>query len=119
MSRTAKPDQASLAVDLPMQAASLDEVAAVEVGPGCRRRDLPSPRGARVWVVEMDAGSVWPRVDQHDDGGEVYLVLDGEVIEGERRLPAGSYVLFGPESSHRPRSEKGVRLLGFNLVRGG
>ncbi|GAA0713090.1 hypothetical protein [Dokdonella soli] len=35
----------------------VDDVPAVEVGPGCFRRDLPSDDGVRVWVVDMRAGA--------------------------------------------------------------
>ena len=31
---------------------SLDDVASVEVGAGCFRKDLPGPGGVRVWVVD-------------------------------------------------------------------
>jgi hypothetical protein len=40
------------------------------------------------------------------------------LIEGDLRFGAGTYVFFKPGSSHRPRSEKGVRLFGFNLANG-
>ena len=90
-----------------------DEVARIEVGEGCWRRDLPSVAGVRAWIVEMAPGSVWPRVDEHPDGEDVY-VLEGEMIEGERRFPAGSYLHFAPGSSHRPRTETGLRLIGWN-----
>ena len=29
-----------------------DGLVAVEVGPGCSRRDLPAPAGVRAWVVK-------------------------------------------------------------------
>ncbi len=90
-----------------------DEVARNEVGEGCWRRDLPSVAGVRAWIVEMAPGSVWPRVDEHPDGEDVY-VLEGEMIEGERRFAAGSYLHFAPGSSHRPRTETGLRLIGWN-----
>lgn len=91
----------------------IDEAARIEVGEGCWRRDLPSVTGVRAWIVEMAPGARWPRVDEHPDGEDVY-VLEGEMIEGERRFPAGSYLHFAPGSSHRPRTETGVRLIGWN-----
>jgi hypothetical protein len=40
--------------------------------------------------------------------------VSGEVIEGDRVHGPGTYVAFGPETSHRPRTETGVRAFGFN-----
>lgn len=94
-------------------ALSVDEVARIEVGPGCHRRDLPSIAGVRAWIVEMAPGSEWPHVDEHP-GGEGVYVVDGEMIEGDRRFPSGSYLHFAPGSSHRPYTEHGVRLIGWN-----
>lgn len=91
------------------------EVPAIEVGPGCHRRDLPSTAGVRAWIVEMAPGSEWPYVDRHPTGEDVY-VLEGEMIEGEQRYPAGSYLHFLPGSSHQPRTETGLRLFGFNVI---
>jgi anti-sigma factor ChrR (cupin superfamily) len=96
----------------------VDEVAGIEVGPGCRRRDLPAGDGVRVWVVDMAPGSSWPHVDVHDQAGEEVFVVSGELIEGERRFGPGTYLLFGPDSRHQPRTETGVRLFGFNLAAG-
>jgi anti-sigma factor ChrR (cupin superfamily) len=96
----------------------VDAVEPVQVGPGCRRRDLPSTGPVRVWVVDMEPGSRWPHVDVHDAAGEEVYVVSGEVIEGDRRFGAGTYLHFPPHGSHRPRTETGARLFGFNLVVG-
>lgn len=93
----------------------IDGVAPIVVGPGCVRRDLPSRAGVRVWVVDMEPGARWPYVDNHDAQGEDVVVMSGELIEGEERLGPGTYLHFGPDSSHQPRTETGVRLFGFNL----
>jgi len=55
-------------------------------------------------------------VDQHDARGEEFYVIAGEVIEGDRKYPAGTYVTFAANSAHRPRTEIGVQLLGINLT---
>ena len=95
---------------------SVDDVVAIEVGPGCFRKDLPSPTGVRVWVVDMVPGSEWPYVDEHGETGEQSVVISGEVIEGDERFQAGTYLYFAPGSSHRPRTEIGARLFGFNII---
>ncbi|RPE77209.1 dimethylsulfonioproprionate lyase family protein [Vulcaniibacterium tengchongense] len=99
---------------VPLRALRLDDAAGFAIGPGCVRRDLPSNPGVRVWVVEMAPGAQWPDHDHHDTG-ESYYVIEGEVIEGEARYGAGTYVNFAPDSRHRPRTETGVRLLGLNV----
>jgi hypothetical protein len=95
-----------------------DQVEPVIVGPGCLRRDLPATHGLRAWIVEMEPGAEWPHVDQHDIHGEQVLVLEGVMIEGDRHIGPGSYLNFGSHSSHRPRTETGVRLFGINLTSG-
>jgi uncharacterized damage-inducible protein DinB len=101
-----------------LEAVRVDDVTPVELGNGCYRRDLPSTAGVRVWVVDISPGGEWPHIDQHDAAGENLYVVSGELIEGDLRFQAGTYVFFKPGSSHRPRSEKGVRLFGFNLAEG-
>jgi hypothetical protein len=87
----------------------------VDVGPGCTRIDLPSRDGVRLWVVDMEPGAVWPHVDHHDSFGEDVFVVSGEMIEGEERLGPGTFLKFGDGSSHRPRTDIGVRLFGLNM----
>lgn len=98
-----------------LNAIAVDKLARVEVGPGCYRRDLPSREGVRIWVVEMDPGAEWPHVDHHDHLGEDVYVSEGAMIEGERRFEAGTFLHFDANSSHRPRTDVGARLFGFNL----
>src|SRR3546814_16810220 len=88
------------------------DVPAIEVGPGCRRRVLPSAAGVRAWIVEMAPGSCWPHVDAHSTGKDGYGI-EGETIEGEPHNPTGSYLHFLPGSSHRPRRKTGLLRCGF------
>jgi ChrR Cupin-like domain len=94
----------------------IDSIERVEKGAGCYRRSLPAVGPVSAWVVDMDPGSEWPYVDHHDEMGEQVYIASGELIEGERRYQAGQYIVFGPNSSHRPRTDTGVRLIGFNLL---
>jgi hypothetical protein len=103
-------------MDVGFDVTELDSAPEVHVGPGCIRRDLPSRNGVRIWVVDMTPGSEWPRIDVHDETGEDILVVQGELIEGDRTIRAGSFVRFAPNSQHRPRTVTGVRLFGFNLL---
>ncbi len=98
-----------------MQAWNVDSVPAVQVGAGCTRRDLPAGPGLRVWVVDMAPGAQWPVLNHHETG-ESYYVISGEIIEGDARFGAGTYVCFAPDSRHRPHTETGVRLIGMNLA---
>ena len=99
-------------------AIDVDQVALIEVGPGCLRRDLPSREGVRIWVVDMAPGSTWPHVDQHGLHGEDVFVLRGTMIDGGRAFGPGSFLQFAPGSRHQPRTETGVRLFGLNLLEG-
>lgn len=98
-----------------LQAIDVDALPTVDIGPGCTRIDLPSREGVRIWIVDMDPGSAWPHVDEHDANGEDVFVVSGEVIEGEDRLGPGTFLKFG-EGGHRPRTETGVRLFGLNMT---
>ncbi|RNF82641.1 cupin domain-containing protein [Montanilutibacter psychrotolerans] len=102
-----------------VNALQVDQIEAVEVGPGCTRRTLPGNPGVRAWLVEMAPGSQWPHADHHDTG-QMFYVLSGEVIEDDGALHGpGTWVWFAPDTRHRPRSETGVRLLGMNVAQAG
>jgi hypothetical protein len=101
-----------------LDAINPDELEAVEVGPGCFRRDLPAGLGARAWIVDMEPGAQWPHEDVHDEFGEQLFVVRGELIEGDRHFGPGTYLNFRAHSRHRPRTETGVRLFGMNVHQG-
>ena len=96
---------------------AVDSISPVAVGPGCTRYDLPSRPGIRAWVVDVAPGAIWPHVDRHDHLGEDVFVVSGELIEGDCRYGPGTFLHFDGDSSHRPRSDAGVRLFGFNLCK--
>ncbi|TJZ56815.1 anti-sigma factor [Streptomyces piniterrae] len=93
----------------------VDEVAPVEIAPGIVRHRLPRTEYASGWLIDFAPGTEWPEVDVHATE-ERYYVLSGEVIEGEERHGPGTYVVFAPGSRHRPRTEKGARILGFTVL---
>ncbi len=95
-------------------AVTVDDVERVAVGSGCSRRTLPGSAGLSVWVVDIAAGQQWPYIDVHEDGPEAYYVVEGEVIEGDQRFGPGTYLWFPRGTSHRPRTDTGVRLFGVN-----
>ena len=95
-------------------AIDVDSIEPEVVGPGCTIRTLTLDAHHEMWVADIEAGAEWPEVDHHD-GPELVVVVSGEVIEGTRPHGPGTFLAFGPGSSHRPRSESGVRLVGVNL----
>jgi quercetin dioxygenase-like cupin family protein len=98
-----------------MRAILIDDLTPTYVAPGITRRDLPATDRASGWVIDFEPGTEWPDVDHHHDE-ERYLVVSGEIIEGKKRYPAGSYVIFSPGSRHRPRSDSGGRIVGINIA---
>ncbi|HJU25517.1 MAG TPA: cupin domain-containing protein [Rhodanobacteraceae bacterium] len=102
-----RPDLTSLQVD---------SLPRLEVGPGCYRRDIPGLPGTRAWIVEIEPGCTWPFPDQHDAAGEIVLVMSGELIDGDQVFGPGSYITYGANSVHQPRSDTGVRLFGLNAA---
>ncbi len=59
-------------------------------------------------LIRMDANSSYP--EHEHTQGEDFLVLEGELIIGDRTFPKGSYVYSPPGSVHHPRTEKGAVL---------
>jgi mannose-6-phosphate isomerase-like protein (cupin superfamily) len=112
----------SVADDVPMtqeiddvQIVNVDEVEPVEVVPGIVRRRLAATQWARGWMYDFAPGAEWPEVDVHESE-ERYYVVSGEFIDRGRRLGPGSYVVFAPGSTHRPRTETGARMIGISII---
>ncbi|MFE2103122.1 cupin domain-containing protein [Streptomyces sp. NPDC059468] len=101
----------------PMQIQVLNthEVEPVEVAPGITQRRLPATPWARGWMYDFAPGTQWPEEDVHE-GEERYYVISGEFIDRGHRLGPGSYVVFAPGSTHRPRTETGARMLGISIL---
>jgi quercetin dioxygenase-like cupin family protein len=98
-----------------MRVVLVDEVEGVEVAPGIVRRRLAATEWARGWMYDFAPGAEWPEVDLHD-GEERYYVVSGEFLDRGHRLGPGSYVVFAPGSTHRPRTETGARMLGISVL---
>lgn len=98
-----------------MQILRIDDIDGTEVAPGIVRRGLPVTASARGWAYDFAPGAEWPEVDEHETE-ERYYVVSGEFIDRGHRLGPGSYVVFAPGSSHRPRTETGARMIGISLT---
>jgi hypothetical protein len=92
-----------------LRSLQIDDVAPVELAPGCTRRGLPSSGQVLVRVIDMDPGTRWPVVDRHDRDELIYIA-SGEVIEGSQRYGAGNYLYYQPGTHHQPYTETGVRM---------
>ncbi|MEU6119080.1 hypothetical protein ABZ840_31645 [Streptomyces sp. NPDC047117] len=56
-----------------------------------------------------------------DGGGEPDPAgerVHGEIIEGDERHPAGTYVVFAPGSRHQPRTDVGAQIIGYTVLNG-
>lgn len=59
-------------------------------------------------LIRMEPGSDYP--EHEHTQGEDFIVLEGELIIGNEKFPALSYVYSPPKSVHHPRTEKGCTL---------
>jgi hypothetical protein len=100
-----------------IEAVHVDDIAPAEVAAGIVRRGLPATDFARGWLIDFEPGTEWPEVDHHR-AEERYFVISGEIIDNGRRYPAGTYVVFAPGSSHRPRTETGASIIGISDIGG-
>lgn len=87
----------------------INDVETTDVATGITRRALPSGQ-VQARVFDMAPNTMWPSVDHHESD-EFILVVSGELIEGQTRFAAGSYLHYSPGTSHQPRTETGVRIL--------
>jgi anti-sigma factor ChrR (cupin superfamily) len=86
----------------------------VEVFPGVRKRTMPEEAGGtRALLVEIDAGSKFLELDEHEVGPEEVYVLEGIFNDGVRDYPAGTFIHNPEGSSHTPQSAPGCKLLVF------
>ena len=58
----------------------------------------------------MAPDTLWPVVDHHSADEFIYVV-SGELIEGETRHSAATYLHYEAATSHQPRTQAGVRIL--------
>ncbi|MGI5471514.1 cupin domain-containing protein [Streptomyces sp. CA-132043] len=98
-------------------AVRVDGVDPVEIGPGVTARRLPRTAYSRGWLLDFAPGSQFPVIDEHATE-ERYYVLSGEIIEGDERHPAGTYVVFAPGSRHQPRTDVGAQIIGYTVLDG-
>ena len=90
----------------PHAGVAIDALPAIEVGEGCTRRDLPAgPACACGWSTWRRARN--GRCSTTTRPASRYYVISGEVIEGEARHGAGTYVVLRARqpasSAHRNR----------------
>lgn len=96
----------------PAQAVLIDDVEPEPLEAGISRRGLPSSGQVLARVFDLDPGVQWPVVDVHDRDELIY-VISGEVLDHDRRFPAGTYLYYQAGSTHQPRTESGTRILVF------
>ncbi|MDQ3716937.1 MAG: cupin domain-containing protein [Actinomycetota bacterium] len=92
----------------------IDDVEPSEVAVGITRRGLPSGQVV-ARVFDMAPDTVWPVVDHHTSDEFIYVV-SGELIEGDTRHSAGSYLHYEAGTSHQPSTQVGVRILVFGAA---
>ena len=97
-----------------LTAVVIDDLLADELKDGIVRRRLPGG-AVSARVFDIPPGVQWPEIDHHAIDESIY-VIHGELIEGERHFPAGSFLHYPPGTSHQPRTESGVRILVFGLT---
>ena len=72
-----------------------------------------SETGAKAQVLEMEPGSIWQGVDEHDQGPEEVYVVSGVFNDGVRDYPAGSFIHSPRGTSHVPQTRTGCTLFLF------
>jgi hypothetical protein len=88
-------------------------VAAREVAPGFRIRELWARDGRKAQLIEMDPGAEYPGKDLHEPGPEEVFVVAGTFHDGVTEHPAGTFLHCPRGSWHRPGSRTGGVLFLF------
>lgn len=83
------------------------------VGDGIRVRPMWGDGVRSALLVEIDAGAVWPHLDQHIPGPEEVFVVSGTLGDGANEYEAGTFIHNPAGSSHIPQSKDGCVLFVF------
>ena len=95
-------------------AARWQDVPAVEIFPGVRKRTLwQDPSGAKALMLEIDPGASFTELDVHQPGPEEVFVVEGVFNDGVHDHPAGSFIHHPTGSAHVPQSKDGCVLFVF------
>jgi anti-sigma factor ChrR (cupin superfamily) len=95
-------------------AAKWQEIPAVQIFPGIRKRNLWKGRdGARALIVEIDPGAKFGQLDVHAPGPEEVYVVSGVFNDGVHDYSAGTFIHNPAGSAHLPQSKEGCVLFVF------
>lgn len=92
----------------------VEKAAWKDVGNGVRLGELARAGKARLVLYEIAETASADAFSEHlHPGGEVYIVLEGEIVDEYGTYPQGSFVWLGPQSVHTPRANGKTLILVF------